>query len=53
MRKVIFGGANSLDNLIARPNDDVDWLMWSDEAAALMAEFWPRFGQNVVRREID
>ncbi len=31
MRKVIFGGANSLDNFFARKDDSVDWLMWSDE----------------------
>ena len=35
MRKVIFGGANSLDNCFARPDGAVDWLMWSDEAAAV------------------
>ena len=28
MRKVTFGGANSLDNYIARKDDAVDWLMW-------------------------
>ncbi len=31
MRKVVFGGANSLDNYFARKDDSVDWLMWSDE----------------------
>ena len=35
MRKVIFGGANSLDNCFARPDGAVDWLMWCDEAAAV------------------
>ena len=28
MRKVTFGGANSLDNYIARPDGTVDWLKW-------------------------
>lgn len=32
MRKVIFGGANSLDNFIAREDGAVDWLLWGDEA---------------------
>jgi len=35
MRKVTFGGANSLDNYFARPDHAVDWLMWSDEVAAV------------------
>ncbi len=50
MRKVVFGGANSLDNYFARPDDAVDWLMWSDEAAAVMAEFWPRFDTVLMGR---
>lgn len=33
MRKVTFGGANSLDNFIARKDDAVDWLMWTKEVA--------------------
>ena len=37
---VTFGGANSLDNYIARPDHAVDWLMWGKEAAAVMADFW-------------
>lgn len=40
MRKIIFGGANSLDNFIARKTDAVDWLMWSDEVAAYIKDFW-------------
>ena len=40
MRKVTFGVANSLDNYIARPDDAVDWLLWSDEAKSLMKDFW-------------
>src|ERR1041385_7484312 len=40
MRKVILGGANSLDNYIARKDDAVDWLLWSDEVSAFIGEFW-------------
>lgn len=40
MRKVTFGGANSLDNYIARKDDAVDWLLWSKEAGTVMAEYW-------------
>ena len=30
MRKVTFGGANSLDNYLARADDAVDWLVWNE-----------------------
>lgn len=40
MRKVTFGGANSLDNFIAREDHSVDWLMWSDEAGEIMKDYW-------------
>lgn len=40
MRKVTFGGANSLDNYFARKDHSVDWLMWSDEAAEVMSKYW-------------
>jgi dihydrofolate reductase len=40
MRKVTFGGANSLDNYIARKDGAVDWLLWGEEAEAFMKEFW-------------
>lgn len=40
MRKVTFGGANSLDNYLARPDHAVDWLLWGDEVAAVTADFW-------------
>lgn len=42
MRKVTFGGANSLDNYFAREDGGMDWLMWSDEAGALMNDYWPK-----------
>jgi dihydrofolate reductase len=37
MRKVTFGGANSLDNYIAGRDEAIDWLRWSDDAAAISA----------------
>ena len=51
MRKIIFGGANSLDNYFARKDNSIDWLMWSDEAQALMAEFWQRFDTILMGRK--
>jgi dihydrofolate reductase len=51
MRKVIFGGANSLDNYFARKNDSVDWLIWNDEAAEFLADYWKRFDTVVMGRK--
>jgi dihydrofolate reductase len=51
MRKVTFGGANSLDNYIARRDHAVDWLMWSDEAAAYMTEYWRTIDTVVMGRK--
>lgn len=51
MRKVTFGGANSLDNYFARKNDAVDWLMWSDEAGAIMAKYWKTIDTIVMGRK--
>ncbi len=51
MRKVIFGGANSLDNFIARPDGGLDWLLWSDEVTELMKDYWARFDTIVMGRK--
>jgi dihydrofolate reductase len=50
MRKVTFGGANSLDNFIARKDDAVDWLLWGEEAASVMTEFWKTIDTVVMGR---
>ena len=50
MRKVTFGGANSLDNYFARKDDAVDWLMWSDEAAEIMSDYWKTIDTAVMGR---
>ena len=51
MRKVTFGGANSLDNYFARKNHAVDWLLWSDEAAGVMADYWKTFDTVLMDRK--
>jgi dihydrofolate reductase len=51
MRKVTFGGAPSLDGYFARKNDSVDWLMWSDEAAALTGAYWKTIDTIVMGRK--
>jgi dihydrofolate reductase len=51
MRKVTFGGANSLDNYIARTDDAVDWLMWTDEVAEITAKFWKSIDTVLMGRK--
>jgi dihydrofolate reductase len=51
MRKVTFGGANSVDNYFARKDDAVDWLMWSHEAAAVMADYWKTIDTILMGRK--
>jgi dihydrofolate reductase len=51
MRKVTFGGANSLDNYFARKDDAVDWLRWGPEAAAVMKDFWKKIDTVVMGRK--
>ena len=50
MRKVVFGGANSLDNYFARKDDAIDWLMWSDEVGKIMADYFKSFDTIVMGR---
>jgi dihydrofolate reductase len=40
MRKVMYGGAMSLDGFIAGPGESIDWIRQSDETAELMREMW-------------
>jgi dihydrofolate reductase len=46
-----FGCANSLDNFIARRDHRVDWLLWSDEVAALTAGFWKTIDTVLMGRK--
>jgi dihydrofolate reductase len=51
MRKITFGGANSLDNYIARKDDSVDWLMWTSEVAAIMEAYWKTIDTILMGRK--
>lgn len=51
MRKVTFGGANSLDNYFARKDHAVDWLLWSDEAASVMSDYWKTIDTVLMGRK--
>jgi dihydrofolate reductase len=50
MRKVTFGGANSLDNFIARKDDAVDWLLWNHELTEIMESFWKNIDTVLMGR---
>jgi dihydrofolate reductase len=50
MRKVIFGGANTLDNYIAREDDSFDWIMHSKEANDFLRDFWKRLDTVIMGR---
>lgn len=39
MRKVTFGGGNSLDNFFARKDDTADWLLWDEEVGSISAAY--------------
>jgi dihydrofolate reductase len=51
MRKVTFGGANTLDNFIARPGHSYDWILWNDEAASVMADYWKTIDTILMGRK--
>src|SRR5271157_4302729 len=51
MRKVTFGGANSQDNFLARPDHAVDWLLWGKEAAAIMTDYWKTIDTVLMGRK--
>jgi dihydrofolate reductase len=51
MRKVIFGGANSLDNFLARDDGSYDWIIFDKEASELMKGMWDRFDCMVMGRK--
>ncbi len=51
MRKVVYGGAVSLDMYLAREDGRVDWLIFDAEAMELMKEMWDRFDVMVMGRK--
>jgi dihydrofolate reductase len=40
MRKVVYGGACSLDGFLAGPNGEIDWIHFSKDVQKVMAKTW-------------
>ena len=51
MRTVTYGGACSLDMYIAGPGGTLDWMIWSDDAQKLMADFRPTIDTVLMGRK--
>src|SRR5688572_24876899 len=50
MRKVIFGGANTVDNYIAGKDDSIDWIRHSKEVNEIMKRFWETIDTMIMGR---
>jgi dihydrofolate reductase len=50
MRRVVYGGACSLDGYIAREDDGMDWLMWGDDVAEVVSATWARYDTFLLGR---
>src|SRR5262249_57958565 len=48
---VTLGVASSLDNFIARPDQAVDWLYWSDDVTAVMKDYWKTIDTVMMGRK--
>lgn len=51
MRNVVYGAACSLDGFIARADGGVDWLLFTKDAQAIMAESWQRMDTILMGRK--
>lgn len=50
MRKVIFGGANTLDNYIAGKDDSIDWIRNSKEVNEILKDYWKGVDTAILGR---
>jgi len=50
MRKLIYGGANTLDNYIAAKDDSVDWILQSKESNEYLKQMWQTLDTIIMGR---
>ena len=50
MRKVVFGGGNTLENYLARADHSFDWILMGEEAEAAIADAWKMIDSMVMGR---
>jgi dihydrofolate reductase len=50
MRRVIFGGANTLDNYIAGKEDSIDWIRHSKEVNEILKAYWKNVDTQILGR---
>jgi len=50
VRRVMYGGANTLDNYIARTDDSFDWILHSPEANEFLKKMWESLDTIVMGR---
>lgn len=51
MRKVIYGGATSLDGYLAGPDGEIDWLHFSKDVTKILADFWKNVDAVLIGRK--
>jgi dihydrofolate reductase len=51
MRTVTYGGANTLDNYIARSDGSFDWILESGEAMAHLGDYWKTIDTILIGRK--
>ena len=51
MRKVVYGGACSLDGFMAGPNGEMDWLHFSKDVQKEMARTWASSRHAALRAQ--
>src|SRR5689334_17619502 len=50
MRRVIFGGANTLDNYIAGKDESIDWIRHTKEVNEIMKDYWKNVDTQILGR---
>src|SRR5919108_6563854 len=51
MRKVVYGGACSLDGFIAGPHGEYDWLHMSSAVGKIIEEYWKTTDTLIMGRK--